>query len=525
MKVRIQGSFVRNWTLILASLMLCGAAVADLQNVTVGGEIHIRGRYWSNVYSNAIQGPAVLRISPASLFGRAIGPFGTASRYDFDSRGSNLSFVEMRTRLHVDADFTNEVRAYIEMESYDLWGEDFRSDYVTGVDGRAGTLNDVEIYQSYIEAEEVFALPVRLRVGRQEMKLGKGWLVDDITTAIIGRSFDAVRLTYHPENWVVDAWFSKLAERSPLEEDGDIDFYGVYGTYTGFDALDVSAYWMLIRDARSVSDTSLGLLGESLEYLFGWDDYGVTTMHTVGAHLFGETGAWDYDIELAYQFGDADRVGSLFSVHGIYGDNRADYDAWAGDVEVGRRFDLWGSPRIFLGGAYYEGEDKRDVGIWEWLNPFDRPEASISFNRLFPGKPYSAILEIGQDMSNFWQARGGVVLKPAEPVKVTARLAYYGIVEPFDWPRHVTLGRFNVPIAPFLPFWTEEASDDAGWTTALAIDYAYSEDLSFQLMWEHLFPGDGLREGSFVHRYGLEFSGGTDDDSVDYIHVATRLLF
>src|SRR5690606_23735702 len=125
------------------------------------------------------------------------------------------------------------------------------------------------------------------------------------------------------------------------------------------------------------------------------------------------------DLELAYQFGEADQTGALFTLNEIYGDDGADYDAWAGDVELGYTMDVWGAPRVFLGGAYFEGEDNRDVSFWDWLDPFDEPEASISFNRLFPGRPYSPILEIGQDMSNFWQIRGGVALKPSERVTAT----------------------------------------------------------------------------------------------------------
>ena len=45
--------------------------------------------------------------------------------------------------------------AFIEIDSYDIWGEDFRSNYVTGVDARAASGDDVEMYQAYIEAEEM----------------------------------------------------------------------------------------------------------------------------------------------------------------------------------------------------------------------------------------------------------------------------------------------------------------------------------------------------------------------------------
>jgi hypothetical protein len=498
----------------LLLLLTTFSAYADLQNVTVNGEVRIRGRYWRHVYANAIAGPAVPRYAPAYAFGRPLGPFGTASRFDFDSRGHDLSLVEMRTRVGVLADFTGDVKAFIELESFDLWGEDFRSAYLTGADARSATTNDVEIYQSYIEVENLAALPLRLRIGRQEMKYGKGWLVDDIAAAIIGRSWDAIRLTYRNDQFTLDGWWSKLAERSPLEEDGDIDFYGLYGTYTASPALHLSAYWMLVRDARAVHDTQYGLIGEAVEYLLGLDQYDTGYLHTVGLRVVGAKGPWDYDLELAYQFGNADPAGSLFNPF-TYGDTGARYGAWAGDVEVGYRPELPWKPRLFIGGAYFEGEDNRALTLGEWLlMGFHRPEASLSFNRLFPGRPYSLILGITQELSNFWQARAGATVQPFEKVSVGARLAYMAVNEPFD-----------VPVLPFLTFVTRQADKEIGWNTFAWVRYDYSADLSLTVVWEHLFTGAGLADGNYFARNGLELVAGTDDADADYLHFDVQIRF
>ncbi|HQN02056.1 MAG TPA: hypothetical protein PLL36_13330, partial [Candidatus Hydrogenedentes bacterium] len=87
-------------TLIMVALIagLGGVAVAELQNVEIGGSIRIRGNY-----------------------------------FNMDSIGDD-SFIEQRTRLNVKADFTQEVSAFIELDSYDIWGEDFRSWYLCGND-------------------------------------------------------------------------------------------------------------------------------------------------------------------------------------------------------------------------------------------------------------------------------------------------------------------------------------------------------------------------------------------------------
>ena len=509
-----------------AVTLLAVTAYAELQNVDIGGEVRIRARYWSNVYETGINGPGEIRIPSFFVPKRPIGPFGVNSRYDWDDRDNNLDFVEQRTRLNVSADFTNEVKAFIELESFDIWGEDFRSNYITGADSRAVNTNDVEVYQSYIETDETFGLPLRLRIGRQEMKMGKGWLVDDITTALSGRSFDGVRATYSTDTLDVDAWFSKLAETGAAEEDGDTDFYGIYATCKAVEWLNASVYWMYVRDGRSLNDTNFVAPIEWLEDVFSLDDYDPTNMHTVGLRLFGNASGFDYDLEAAYQFGDAESVGFGFKPNGfLYGDDDAEFDGWAGDLEVGYTVDMAWNPRVYVGGAYFDGEDNRELSFIDWVNPFYRAESSVSFNRLFPGKPYSFIMEIGQDMSNFWQVRTGATVHPTEAVTVGLQVAYYSVVEPFDSPWTVTVGQFKIPVAPALSFLTEESSEDIGTSAHLFVNYQYSPDLYFKVGWEHLFTGDGLEDGNFIHRYGLEFSGGTDNDDADYLYFDTGLKF
>ena len=190
-------------TMLIAAIIvgLGSSAYAELQNVQVGGSIRIRG----NVF-------------------------------ELDTLG-DVSFVEQRTTIDVTADFTDEVSAFIELDSYDIWGEDFRSNYVTGVDFRAASGDDVELYQAYIEAREMWGTALRARIGRQEMSLGSEWLVgvNNASSIYQGLSFDGIRLTYATDVFSVDGFWTKLAERFGDFGDNDVDFYGLYVSYTGFE--------------------------------------------------------------------------------------------------------------------------------------------------------------------------------------------------------------------------------------------------------------------------------------------------
>ena len=517
-----------------ASVLSALPAAAELETVTVGGQIRIRGNYWRNTFTrgdtpllvrNEVRWPA------AAVHGRPMGNLlgpDVRGHFDWDSDGADYKLVEQRTRLHVRANFTQDVAAFIEFEAFDAWGEDFRSNYVTGVDGRARSADDVEVYQAHIEARDLFGVPLRLRAGRQEMVLGSGWLVGDNSAVLepTGLSFDGLRLTYTHDLFTLDAIWAKLAENSPAEQDGDIDLYAIYATYHGIDWVAFDAYWILLRDARQWQDTNDALWAEWLEGLLGFDDYDVTNLNTVGLRVSGLRGGFDFEAEAAYQFGGASSVGVLFAPY-TYGDDGADFDAWAAHAEIGYTFDFSCQPRVWLGAAYFKGEDKRDIGFWDWLNPlapFAQPRASISFNRLFSNTVYSRFIDEMAELSNFWTVRAGLSAHPTQSIETGLDLAYLGVVDTFDQPLHIRFRNRRI-IFPGLSFWTQKSDADIGVEADLWLRYCYSDDLSIEVGWSHFFTGDALEEGNFNDLNGLLFNGGTDDDDADYLYFEIVVRF
>ena len=77
--------------------------------------------------------------------------------------GQNINynrFVGDGTKLSRNDAGPNSKNLYSDRDSYDVWGEDFRSNYVTG--GRRGRVDDdeddVRIYQAYIDADEKYRI-------------------------------------------------------------------------------------------------------------------------------------------------------------------------------------------------------------------------------------------------------------------------------------------------------------------------------------------------------------------------------
>ena len=534
--------------LIAVTVAVAAPAFAELQNVEVGGSIRIRGNWYSSeatpdswtARNRLFQGAWTNSFRPlgnplAGLrWAAQPGRLAVASPFSWNDSGHSASFVEQRTTISVKADFTDQVSAYIELDSYDVWGEDFRSNYITGVDARAATANDVEVYQAYIEANDMFGYPLRLRIGRQELTFGSGWLIGPNFTSSLftGTSFDAIRLTYATDMISVDGVWAKLAENGVVEEDGDVDMYAVYASYLGLEDMVIDGYWILVRDSRALADTYPGWFGNWIEDVLDVDDYDVTNLHTVGLRGAGMIGAFDFEAEVAYQFGDMSAVGIGVAGAGLaspYGDDDADISQLGVNIEVGYTFDMNYEPRVYLGFAYLGGEDERDVTFWQWLGaiacPFWSADASVSFNRLFSNWEYSEFLD-NTDLSNVWIGRGGVSVKPTESTEVALTVSYYEAIDAYDvtWPNYFLLGTRVTWLAPF-SWITEENDTDLGWEVGLYVTYDYTEDLSFQVGWAHLFVGDGLGQGSFNNLNGLGFNGGTRDDDADYLFFETKLAF
>ncbi|MCX5759379.1 MAG: alginate export family protein [Candidatus Hydrogenedentes bacterium] len=423
---------------VLAVMVVSLGASAELQNVQVGGSLRIRGLIQSGLI-------------PA-----------------------NDNVVEQRTRLNMKGDFTENVSAFIEFDDYGKWGDGFRSDYLTGVDMRPNGADKVNVYQAYIDVKEIGGTPLSLRAGRQEIVLGSGWLIgnNEDKLAFTGLSFDALHLTYVTEKLTAGAFYARLAAGSPEDAHGNADLYTAYVNYTQSESFALLGYWILVHDPLNPAP-----------------GYDATNLHTVGLRANGAVGAFDYDAELAYQFGNADRVGIDFD------DPHASFDNLAGTVEVGYTFDCPWKPKVSLGAVYFGGEDRRDDAKCREPN-----HASVSFNRLFSDLEYCYL--DSTELSNCWMGHGGVEIAPADKLSGSLTLCHIQAVDN-----------------------GEIGSSDLGWETGLLATYEYTKDLSFEAAWYHWFRGDGAKEGNYVVSNGLDSTAGLFKDHVDYMYLEAKVTF
>ncbi len=452
--------------LLTAAAIVVGmslAAHAELQNVEVGGSLRIRGNYFDGK-ANAII--------------------------------NNSAWVEQRTRLNVKADFTDEVTAFIEFDHYHNWGEDFRSDYVTGLDFR-GT-GDVALYQAYIEANDMWGVPLRARIGRQELAFGSQFMigVNDTASGFAGLSFDAIRLTYDTDMFSVDAVWAKLAEDFGDIFDDDTDMYAIYGSYKGLEDIVIDAYWIWVRD-----DNPGTLPVAGINNVLDVD------VHTIGLRGAGTIGAFDFEAEAAYQWGEIDRPRINFFRKGDF-----DYGEWALNLELGYTFDMVANPRVFAGFAYLGGSDpansqRRNFGRFGLRGG----SVDLSFNRLFSNWEYTEFFA-NTDETNMLIYRLGLSAMPTESLEVSLVGAYFQVDDEAVLRRGI--------------FRETRAGDSLGYEVGLYADYNYTEDLVFRVGYAHFFGRSGMFENNAVIANGLArvFADSRSDDW-NYLFFETEISF
>ncbi|MHC4697759.1 MAG: alginate export family protein [Planctomycetota bacterium] len=190
-------------------------------------------------------------------------------------------------------------------------------------------------------------LPLTLRVGRQELQYGAQRYVSPLGWASVRRRFDGVKLFAKGKTWDVDLWYVKpvVVQRKQRDRfNEDIDFYGAYATYKGIPNHGVDAYFFAIDDTGNPLNPN-GKAGDR-------------SIYTLGSRFWGKTGGFDYEAELAGQWG-----------------------RWAGDTVQAWSWSLYGGytfrnitckPRIGAGFDWASGdEDALDgkVGTFDQLFP------------------------------------------------------------------------------------------------------------------------------------------------------------
>ncbi|MBK9386353.1 MAG: alginate export family protein [Planctomycetes bacterium] len=252
--------------------------------------------------------------------------------YDFGSGTAIPSnhFVEQRARLHADVDFSELLRAFVQIQDTRLWGEE-----VNTVDDSA---DGGDFHQAFLDFKKLFDAEDTLRIGRQEISYGAQRLVSALEWTNQARAFDGARWMGELGAAHAEVFATQLA--TARDAAGDVsgsEFGGTYWTLHPIedakkDALDL--YLLYLHDAERYQGQERGTAGARYEILTkgglyfeaeGALQFGNATTGTAGAPErsldipFGEVFA--YVVRAGYRMDEADwKPGITFEWNHASGD-------------------------------------------------------------------------------------------------------------------------------------------------------------------------------------------------------------
>lgn len=431
-------------------------------------------------------------------------PYGTAGTDPTDPEPGTSdwkTYFMTTTEVQIDADLTDNVSAVIRLFNQRDWNtahsktidnddvilvRDEGSTYV-----RDATEFDVGVDLAYIELKEFLYSPLTLKIGRQDIWIGKGFIVganladynanihaDEYTCMT---SFDAIRATLDYDPWTIDMIAAKIWENEIGSKD-DEDLFGVNVGYI-FDAYNAEgeAYWFFKNDDQIAPRIRK-------EH---------NTTHTLGMRGSADpVENWTVAAEGAYQFGEF--VGFRNQAE------QRDRSAWALDVNAEcrhfREMYAW-KPVIGAEYIFYSGDDstraiENTTGEYHGWDPMYRGKYDTAY-REFVGKYYYTHQGwvgrradyvdsyIDASYNNQHQAIVYGSLIPADSLTLDGRVAFF-------W-QHEQREFINRQIELLVP--TPEQTDFSkrklylGTEIDVELTWDYTEDVSFGLLAAWFFPG------------------------------------
>ncbi len=510
--------------------VLCVAAIAvaiatssyaAVQNIKVSGSIDENMIHQNNfdlrnttIESTNTRNPGVVSAN------------GSGNSINEDGATGVLSTIH----VGIDSDLTDNVAASIVLSNQSWWGSDTT----------AGNVANVSVNKAYVTLKEFFYQPLTLKIGRQDLNFGTGFIVgpgifrdpsgvfaapradfiDDRyvignnATAISGPNaqqysdatwYDAIRATLDFDPWTIDGVYSIVNETGTADADHDLIGANVAYKFDEYNAKAEGYYWFSKDDSFN---SDLGYIDpvdyQRINALVAGNaaglpaQYADTSVHGVGArryeenrvHVVGLRGdiepveSLTLSGEGAYQWGHLNDVIGAWNVSTDGSTMERKRSAWAIDLKGDYLWkDVTYKPNLGLGYVFLSGNKSDNNGKFEGWDP------------MFKGKFYSLIRDYQHGTGTSLNNIGGNIYQTLDyraPSGSTNNHTLFvdGGLKPMD---DLTIkGRY-------LHFWAAERATNVDGTTRSgkgigqeidgALLYDYTEDVQFDLTGGIFFPG------------------------------------
>ncbi|MFH1797761.1 MAG: alginate export family protein [Candidatus Omnitrophota bacterium] len=396
------------------------------------------------------------------------------------------------TEMQVDADLTDNVAGCVRLVNQRVWGNgEYESaasetgtigvpyrDRFTAVAVDPSANNsafDVLVDLAYIELKEFLYSPLTLKIGRQDIWFGKGFIVgaqqQDPNAALYAKeytainSFDAVRATLDYAPWTIDAVYSKIAENGRRADD-DVNLWGVNVGYA-FDKYnaEAEAYWWYRQQKFS------GNAYDAAQVVTVVGGQNSNDIHVLGLRgSFDPLEDWTMALECATQLGNY--IGAASQIHekpraAIALDAMVECRYWQDNFE-------W-KPVVGMEYIYYSGEKNldqidesaSDTGHYSGWDPMYRGKFDTAI-REFQNVYYGTATTSSPATTNQHQLLVKGCLEPMDNLKIDATYGHFWLAERYS---------------------ATNSQTNLGDEFDVKLTWDYTEDVSFDLLAGWFVPG------------------------------------
>ncbi len=227
-------------------------------------------------------------------FSAQIRPRFEIDNKDFKSSTRANTFTALRTRLGLLFLPTKNFYGFIQVQDSRIYGEETST---------TTNMKNLDLHQAFFKVEEIFSLPLDLKIGRFESTYGSERFISVVGWNNVGRAFDGGILTVKSQSVAVDLFVAREFERSLVGDSTDQNIYALFADLKLLDSYKIEPFIILQR-VQPIS---------------------VLNRATIGFNVKGNLSKFSHEIDFGYQTGSfysggrsQDISAYTFSISGNY---------------------------------------------------------------------------------------------------------------------------------------------------------------------------------------------------------------
>lgn len=218
-------------------------------------------------FTNTLNAQEILK------FSAQIRPRFEVDNKDFKSSTLPNTFTVFRTRLGLSFSPLKNISGFIQIQDSRTFGEETSTTTNT---------KNLDLHQAYFKIDNVFDLPITLKLGRMEVAYGSERFIGAVNWNNIGRAFGGGIVSLITENVNVDLFALKEFEKYNPGDSLDQSVYGVNVEINGIKNYKIQPFIIWQRSSPT-------------DYL---------SRFTLGTYFKGEMENFNHEIDAAVQLGD-----------------------------------------------------------------------------------------------------------------------------------------------------------------------------------------------------------------------------